>query len=397
MKRKHTNPGGENRGILFAQGLQRIEQFVRDRPGGKSSALPAVRLKAARVRRSVASRLIPFGLGVFLLAGLVASAQAAEIKPTKPIEGTRMVTSVAFSPDGRRIASGGWDNKIQLWNIKALAKVGEINLSGSGDLLLDLAFSPDGRRIVTGSRQDSKTGNPTVKVWDARTGAEVLILNNAPSEFCDSVAYSPDGNLIAAGCFNQASAVRTIHLWDARTGTPKSFSPIKGVNGPVAFSSNSKSVTGGHGYTLELKLFDSATGKELWTIPGEAFKGITSVAFSPKEGEKNLIVTGNGDGTIKLWKWDAQTALEIQKLKADPHKDRVSAVAFSPKGNYIVSSSVDKTVKLWNVEDDGEPKTLEGQPGDNSAVAFSADWIASGGQDGVKLWKFNNGSIVTTP
>lgn len=390
MKRKHTNAGGEDRGILFAQGLQHIEQFVRDRSGGKSSALPAGRLKAARVGRSAASRRISFGLGAFLLAGLVASAQAAESGLPKTIEGTRMVTSVAFSPDGRRMASGGWDNKVQLWAVPAFAKVGEIGLSGSGDLLLDLAFSPKGRRIVTGSRQDSKTGNPTVKVWDARTGAEVLFLKNAPSEFCDSVSYSPDGKLIAAGCFNQTSAARTIHLWDARTGdeTPT----IENVNGPVAFSSDSKWVSGGDGYNLALKLFEiDNAGKAPIIIDGKNFKGFSSAAFSPVDN--NLIVTGNGDGTIKLW--NASTGQPSKVTFSGKHGDRVSAVAFSPDGKYLVSISVNKTtsVKLWKVENGEELKTLEGQPGDSSAVAFSAGWIASGGQEGVKLWAVENGTI----
>ena len=381
MKQKHTNPGDKNRSILFAQGLQRIEQLVRDRSGGKTSAHTAGRLKAARTARSVASRRIPVGLGTFLLAGLVASAQAAEIKsPTKTIEGTRMVTSVAFSHDGRRIASGGWDNKVQLWAVGAQAKVGEIDLSGSGDLLLDLAFSPDGRSIVTGSRQDSKV-DPTVKFWDARTGDEVSTLQGAPPEFCDSVAFSPDGKLIAAGCFNQARAVRTIHLWDARTGGYIKKETIKGFNGPVAFSPDSKSVIGGR---QELKLFNTDTREALWTIDGKGSKGINSAAFSP--ADKNLIVTGNGDGTIKLW--DASTGAAMVTFE-EKHGARVLSVAFGRKGTRIVSSSEDKTVKLWDAENGKVLWTSELQPGQVDAVAFSPDGksIASGGQDGVKFWK----------
>ena len=180
-------------------------------------------------------------------------------------------------------------------------------------------------------------------------------------------------------------------MWNASTGAEKPT--IKDFNGPVAFSSDSSDssdsrVSGGHGYDLVLKLFDTTTGEGLTTIEGNAFNGFNSAAFSPVNN--NLIVTGNGDGTIKLW--DASTGKPAKPTFNGKHGARVSAVAFSPDGKFIVSSSEDKTVKLWDVNG-GELETLEGQPGDSSAVAFSAKWIASGGQDGVKLWKFENGSI----
>ena len=250
-------------------------------------------MKLSARRRALPWR-IPVGLGALLATGLIANAQAEETKPT-PIAGTRMITAVAFSPDGKVIASGGWDNKVTLRDASTHKATLVIDLRGSGNLLLDLAFSPDGKRIVTGSRQDGKTGNPTVKVWDTSTGVEALTLEKAPSEFCSSVAFSPDGSRIVAGCFNQKTAKRSVHLWDARTGAE--VRTIDGVNGPLAFSPDSKRVTGGHGYTLELRVFDTSTGEVVSTIAGSSFKGCNRVAFRPD----GSLVSGNGDGTLKLW------------------------------------------------------------------------------------------------
>jgi WD40 repeat protein len=293
----------------------------------------------------------------------------------------KRVTAVDFNREGDRIASAGWDNAVRVWDAHSGIPQSTIKLHGKGgDLILDLAFSPDGGQIVTGSRQDDYKPNPTVKVWDTGTGAEALPLEGAPSEYCSSVAFSTQRNLIAAGCFNQTNGDQALYVWDARTGDVKWTKD--GFDGPVAFNPVGTRVTGGHGSTQVLKLWDTGTAEEAWTIEGESFKGFNQVAFSPDGSE---IISGNGDGTLKLW--DASTG-ELT-LTFTGHTRSVHAVAFSPDGSRIVSSSQDQTVKLWDAGTGDEILTLEGQSGDSSDLAFSPDGsrIVSGGDDGIKLWE----------
>ncbi len=294
--------------------------------------------------------------------------------------------AVAISPNDRRIASGGWDNKLTIWDAstQTLTPTLTIPLQGNGDLLLDLAFSPDGSRIVTGSRQDDNYKTPTVNVWDVNSGNKMLTLQYALPEFCSSVAYSPKGSFIAAGCFNQYSAKRTLQVWDANTG--RQLLNIDGVNGPVAFSPDETRFTGGHGHTQLLKLWDTRTGQELLTIQGNKFKGFNSVAFSP---DGNRIISGNGDGTLKLW--DVGTGQELFTFTG--HTKTVNDVIFSPDGSRVVSGSADGTLRLWDMLT-GKPLAVFRIAKPFQSVGFSADGkhIISGSDDKM-LRIFSDGAI----
>jgi WD40 repeat protein len=291
-----------------------------------------------------------------------------------------MITTVAFGPDGR-IAGGGWDNKVRVWNASTLRMTLEIDLRESGDLILDLAFSPDGSRIVTGSRQD-KTGNPTVKVWDTRTGAEALILRRAPSEVCRSVAFG--STRIAAGCYNQTTAARTLYMWDARSGAE--VQAVKESEAPVAFNPDGTRVAFVDRATQSLRLWNTKTeSMEKITIDGKSSKGINAVAFNH---DGTLIVSGNMDGTLRLW--DAVSGKE-RGSATKAHNGIVNEVAFNQDGTLIVSGGKDGAIKLWTWT--GAALTEKGtyrvkDTAGVETVAFSRDGkrIASGGSDGIKMW-----------
>ncbi|KIJ53127.1 hypothetical protein M422DRAFT_78551, partial [Sphaerobolus stellatus SS14] len=306
---------------------------------------------------------------------------------------TSLVLSVAFSPDGKRIASGSCDNTIRIWDAETGENVGK-PLKGHTSWVLSVAFSPDGKCIASGSADN------TIRIWDAETGennvGEPL---KGHTSLVLSVAFSPDGKCIASGSHDN-----TIRIWDAETGENVG-EPLKGHTSwvlSVAFSPDGKHIaSGSHDHTI--RIWDVESGENV----GEPLKGHTSsvqsVAFSP-DGKR--IASGSHDHTIRIW--DAETGENVgEPLKGhtslvlsvafspdetgenvgEPlkgHTSLVQSVAFSPDGKWIASGSHDHTIRIWDAETGenvGEP--LKGHTSSVVSVAFSPDGkrIASGSYD----------------
>ncbi|KAK6810480.1 hypothetical protein RU639_013746 [Aspergillus parasiticus] len=283
------------------------------------------------------------------------------------------VYSVAFSPDGRTLASGSADRTIKLWD--TITGTERQTLEGHSDWVYSVAFSPDGRTLASGST------DRTIKLWDTTTGTERQILEGRSGPV-NSVAFSPDGRTLASG-----SADRTIKLWDTITGIERQT--LEGHSGPVnsvAFSPDGRTLASG---SLEntIKLWDTTTGIERQTLEGHSGP-VYSVAFSP---DGRTLASGSLDNTIKLW--DTTTGTERQTLEG--HSDWVYSVAFSPDGHTLASGSADRTIKLWDTTTGTECQTLEGHSGTVYSVAFSPDGrtLASGSLDNtIKLWDTTTGT-----
>jgi WD40 repeat protein len=316
------------------------------------------------------------------------------------------VFSVAFSPDGRTLASGSEDNTVKLWDARTGQEL--TTLKGHQDIVKSVAFSPDGRTLASGSRDD------TVKLWDAKTGQELTTLELKGADFT-CVAFSPDGRTLAGVNYYG------VKLWDMKTGKElRSLKVYEKSVTSVAFSPDGRTLAGSSGNTVELwdvktwqhlttlkeyqniirsvafspdgrtlaggsldgtvKLWNAETGKEIGTqiLHGNA---VTSVAFSPNG---RTLASGGRDNTVKLW--DAKTGRELATLKG--HRYFVSSVAFSPDGQTVASGSWDNTVKLWDVKSMQESSLLGMHKEHVTSVAFSPDGrtLASCGFDNVKLW-----------
>ncbi|QGA15964.1 hypothetical protein EYB26_003631 [Talaromyces marneffei] len=247
-------------------------------------------------------------------------------------------------------------------------------LDGHSGSVHAVAFSPDGKQIA------SATGDGTVQLWDPSTGDHLKTLKGH-SVWVEGVAFSPDSKQIAS-----ASADRTIRLWDSSTGDH-----LRTLNGhlywvyAVAFSPDSKQIASASG-DRTVQLWDSSTGDHLKTLEGHS-SSIRAVAFSP---DSKLIASASADRTIRLW--NSSTGDHLRTLNG--HLDWVYAVAFSPDSKQIASASGDRTVQLWDSSTGDHLKTLEGHSGSIRAVAFSPDskLIASASDDKtIRLWDPSTG------
>jgi WD40 repeat protein len=303
---------------------------------------------------------------------LVREQLAAVFEDSLTLEGhSSYVWSVSFSPDGRRIVSGGSvlrrAGPVKVWD----AETGQLmfTLKGHAGTVNSVSFSPDGRRIVSGSLDN------TLKVWDAETGQELLTLKGHFSGV-SSVSFSPDGRRIVSGSWDN-----TLKVWNVETG--QEMLTLKGhsddVNS-VSFSPDGKRIVSGS-KDETLKVWDAETGQLMFTLKGHS-GWVNSVSFSP-DGKR--IVSGSGDETLKVW--DVETGQEMLTLKG--HSDDVNSVSFSPDGRRIVSGSLDNTLKVWDAETGQEMLTLEGHSCSVSSVSFSPDGkriVSGSGDETLKVW-----------
>ncbi|MEN6523078.1 MAG: serine/threonine-protein kinase [Anaerolineaceae bacterium] len=282
---------------------------------------------------------------------------------------TDWVNSVAFSPDGRTLASGARDRTIKLWDVNSGTVMRTLIGNSYSVYVYSVAFSPDGRTLASGS------SDVTVEIWDVENGSLIRTLKgHIGSVF--SVAFSPDGRTLASG-----SGDNTIKLWDVESG-----SLIRTLEGhtdwvySVSFSPDGRTLaSGSDDHTI--KLWDVESGSLIRTLEGHT-GGVNCVAFSP---DGSTLASGSIDETIKLW--DAENGSLVRTLTG--HNKSVTSIAFSPDGHTLASGSADHTIKLWDVESGSLIQTLEGRPYSVSSIAFSPDGriLASGSVDEtIKLW-----------
>ncbi len=286
------------------------------------------------------------------------------------------VFSVAYSPDGKLLASAGWDKTVRLWDAATGKQLR--TLPGHSSYVSSVAFSPDGL-VVASASADS-----TAKLWDVTTGQKLDTLSGH-SRTLSAVAFSPDGTYLAT-----ASSDRTVKLWD--TTTHKEVRTLRGqlslVLG-VAVSRDSQRVasvaSGG-----DVIVWDATNGRHVHTFKAESAIA-TSVAFN-HDGSR--LAVGNWDKTVRLL--DLVTGLEALTLRG--HTDVVMSVRFSPDGQQLASASLDGTVRVWDAEP-GEAKsrpesfTLRG-PAGVLRVAFSPDGksLATANYDAtVTIWNTASG------
>jgi WD40 repeat protein len=296
------------------------------------------------------------------LAGVERPAMARHRKP------------VLFSPDGKILASGTEDGTIMLRDASTGSLVRILRDHHNLDPVTGLAFSPDGRIIASISFT-----SPAVSLWDASTGYVIRILKGHTSVIND-IAFSPDGVHLASAYWNLA-----IRILDATRDQEAQSLPAKEVVRDVAFGPDG-SYLAFAGLDRNITLWDLAAGRAVRTFQGHT-EMIFSIAIS---ADGRRMASAGEDQSVRIW--DLAVGNEIHLLKG--HKAAVSRVAFSTDGKTLASASNDRTVKLWDVETGREIRSLNGHIYSVRGVAFSADGktLASAGDDGfVLIWDLKSG------
>lgn len=297
------------------------------------------------------------------------------------------VWDVEFSPDNILLGSCGLDKRLKIYSLNEAKVLHDIE---HPEGIPTLSFNPKGKTICTGS-YDGK-----VRVWDLKTGSllNTLIGNNGTLW---SVSYSPSGNIIAG-----AGTAKKIFIWNAINGQL-----IKTLDGhdrdiwSLSFSPDGTTLASS-GSDRSIRIYDVNSGKMIKTIK-EHTDAVISVAYSP---DGNLLASGGDDKVVNIW--DTKSWKLIRTLKKE--NQSIYSVAFSSDNKTILSAGRDKKVlgeflqyrfnyrgplkdvsaRLWDVNSGELLHTITEHENDIWSVCFSNDgnWLASSSVDKtVKIWQ----------
>ncbi|MYB64132.1 PQQ-binding-like beta-propeller repeat protein, partial [Candidatus Poribacteria bacterium] len=320
------------------------------------------------------------------------------LKATLTTEGFEQIRHIAYSPDGNTIASGnGWSNFsfVRLWDVGT--KTLKDTLLGHGDTVLTVAFSLDGKTIASGSRDN------TVVLWDIDGNYKNTLPNHTDTVV--STAFSPDGKTIASASWDS-----TIILWDAKNLQPRVTinGHTSGLNS-INFSPDGKTIVSG-GDDRIVRLWDITTGENIRSYTGHTGV-VLSVAFSP---DGRTIASASGpnyesdwygkDPTVRLW--DTESGIQKQILFGD--RTATYHVAYSPDGQVLVSCGSDKKAIFWDTATGNPLWTIAGKArtdGDIDLngegvgrVLFSPDgmMVSSGEKSETSVWDTSSRQLIAT-
>ncbi|CAN5422049.1 hypothetical protein BH18ACI2_BH18ACI2_00740 [soil metagenome] len=296
------------------------------------------------------------------------------------ITGAGSINAIAFSPDAKQIATGTNDNLVKLWDAASGAAIR--SFAGHGGWVLAVAFSPDGKVLASGSRDN------TIKLWDAASGRELATLAGH-TDRVRGIAFSADSKRLASASFDGSAKV-----WDVKKG--KELSTLAGQSGKVlavALSADGKKLFIGSANKRSVKTFEIEGGRELSSLQNaESIETLEAVAFSP---DGRLVASSSGDKTVLLRDLSRRGAEVVLSTRSSG----VYTTAFSSDGKWFATGGKDNAVKLWEVATGRALRSIEGNIGWITSLVFSADSrsFAAGGLSGqIKIWDIESGQELRT-
>ncbi|MEV5443948.1 AAA family ATPase [Streptomyces sp. NPDC052644] len=296
-----------------------------------------------------------------------------------PTPGAAMVEGVAWSPDAARVATVGREHVVRVWN----ARTGDPQhvLTGAGDVCRQVAWSPDARWIAATARDGA------VRVWEAETGRLAHELRGHSGDVW-GVAWSPDSSRLATASHDQ-----TARVWDLGRG--ETVTVLDGhtdfVEG-VAWSPDGRHVATGSG-DHTMRLFDADSGDLRLLVRGHT-DYVWNVAWSP---DGRLLASASSDRTVRIV--DASDASVVAVLRG--HTDTVWGVAWSPDGTTLATSSTDGTGRVWALRPKGAEQVLidvHRRPVNQAQWHHDGARVVTASDDGVlRVWEAATGRLLAAP
>jgi WD40 repeat protein len=373
---------GDGRILAVVQptlGLSRIGRGIRLWDTRSGSELPAIDARGQ-------IRCLQFSAGGTMLAagdseGKVVLSNLAEGKAQTLAAFDLPVLALAFSPDDATLAMGSSAQQIKWWDVGTGREIPDSRLNHIGAVSA-LAFAPDGRSLASAGR-----GSP-IWFWD-RSGKELpWVSHELSSREWGNFAFSPDGRSMAAGC--KGNVVR---VWRVDDFSERAL--LRNASFVVAFTPDGQSLlTAGHDEVAQWWNLQTQTVTPIPRYPGGMSNRVTAVDLA---ADRRLAALGHRDGRLQLIEID--TGRQVAEWQG--HRDEVRSVAFSPRGDRLVTGGRDRAVMIWEVGTQRLLRASSEHKGAVCAVAMSADsrLIASGcGAGTLKIWNeldLSRGSVAS--